>query len=236
MWSRDHPCRQACGPVPHPAPKAPWASSCAQSGDRVPCSAPENRGEGSPCPPALTQPGAGAHFLLETLELPPAAAAGKGRLSHLRQGQGCPPLCPLRPHPVPLLACSQLPAQPPGLAPDKEGRRGGRGRCSPHPPPGKGEGAGLPEWGRGWALARPRQEAGQADTSPQPLARAVSAQPSTTVLWETQSPPGRRCRGHPWSPRPHLSSQAGSPGLGPSQSSPGQARAGAPVQHLHWVP
>lgn len=55
---------------------------------------------GKPTPAGLTQPGAGAHFLLETLSGRLWLRLG-GTLSHRRRGRGRPPLCPLRPHPVP---------------------------------------------------------------------------------------------------------------------------------------
>lgn len=74
-----------------PGDQEPWAS-----GDWAP------RGEGKEraTPAALTQPGDGARFLLETLSCHQRLQR-EGRLSHHHQGWGCPPLCPLQPHPGP---------------------------------------------------------------------------------------------------------------------------------------
>lgn len=120
-----------------------------------------DQGEGEPTPAGPDSSWSWSSFPVGNSELPPATAAGKGRLSHLRQGCGVPPT----PHPrsahcshtqSPLLAHGQLPAQPPcpaqpGHRQGRKERSGGRGLSSPHPRPKKGEKACPPatEQGRG---------------------------------------------------------------------------------------
>lgn len=118
MWSQPKcPCYQ-----PHPAPKA------LRSVLRV---------WGANPPGALTQPEAGACFLLETLNC--HKRLWLGRLSHLQQRQGregAPLLCPLQPHPEP-------PPSPaancwPSPDVDKEAKQEKQGRAPSHSPHPKG--------------------------------------------------------------------------------------------------
>lgn len=102
-----------------------------------------DQGEGEPTPAGPDSSWSWSSFPVGNSELPPATAAGKGRLSHLRQGCRVPPT----PHPrsahcshtqSPLLAHGQLPAQPPcpaqpGHKQGRKERRGG-GACAHHTP------------------------------------------------------------------------------------------------------
>lgn len=96
---------------------------------------PAGRGEGGPAPAALTQTGAWGRstFPVGNSELPPAAAAGKGRLSHLcgdRVPSAPPTAATPSPPPGPIANCR--PSWP-SLATRKEGGKGGVELPSPRP-------------------------------------------------------------------------------------------------------
>lgn len=99
-------------------------------------------GGGEPTPAGPDSAWSWSSFPVGNSELPPAAAARKGRLSHLRQGWGVPSALPTAatPNPPSWPHC-QLPTQLPSLATDKEGRREKEGLTTPM----------TQEGGEGWS-------------------------------------------------------------------------------------
>ena len=102
-----------------------------------------DQGEGEPTPAGPDSAWSWSSFPVGNSELPPATAARKGRLSHLRQGWGSPhpptPTLPTAatpsPHSWPTANCPPSHPAQPSQATDREGRSEGEGgACAHHTP------------------------------------------------------------------------------------------------------
>lgn len=170
------------GPEPHPAPKPSPSLSLLLHPVRL-------GGDWGSLPAGPDSAWSWSSFPVGNCELPLAAVAGKGRLSHLLGDGGwggCPQLCLLRPHPVPpswpfLPTAAQL-AQPGHGQGRKERRKEGLALTTPR----------ARGWGDGWSAKWLRVGRGTGRGEARGPGPGLHAQPSGFRL---MAPLGRLC--HP---------------------------------------